>query len=61
KVITTTIGGYLMSEYGGRVAFRTLGSMAVIYAAVYGCYLFMDHMQKKKSTQPESNHCKAIS
>ncbi|GFY43794.1 hypothetical protein TNIN_44261 [Trichonephila inaurata madagascariensis] len=50
KIITTTIGGYLMSEYGGRVAFRTLGIMALIYAIVYGSYLFVDHLRKKKVT-----------
>ncbi|GFQ94397.1 hypothetical protein TNCT_194121 [Trichonephila clavata] len=62
KVITTTVGGYLMSEYGGRVAFRVLGSFALIYAIVYGSYLRIDHLRKKKSTiQFESNHCKAIS
>ncbi|GFU16217.1 hypothetical protein TNCV_2406111 [Trichonephila clavipes] len=54
KIITTTIGGYIMSEYGGRVAFRTLGSMALIYAVLYGSYLFVDHLRKKNLTQTES-------
>ncbi|GFR23577.1 hypothetical protein TNCT_346711 [Trichonephila clavata] len=62
KVISTTVGGYLMSEYGGRVAFRVLGSIAFIYAIVYGSYLRMDHLRKKKSIiQSKSNHCRAIS
>ncbi|GFR19303.1 hypothetical protein TNCT_687081 [Trichonephila clavata] len=54
KVITTTIGGYLMSEYGGKVAFRTLGSMALIYAVIYGSYLSIEHLQKKKSQLNEN-------
>ncbi|GFY43796.1 hypothetical protein TNIN_44281 [Trichonephila inaurata madagascariensis] len=61
KIITTSIGGYVMTEYGGRVAFRTLGIMASIYAAIYGSYLFVDHLRKKKLTQSESNHFQAIS
>ncbi|GFY53004.1 hypothetical protein TNIN_162541 [Trichonephila inaurata madagascariensis] len=48
KLISTTVGGYLMSEYGGRVAFRVLGSIALIYAIVYGSYLRMDHLRKKE-------------
>ncbi|GFY49348.1 hypothetical protein TNIN_255741 [Trichonephila inaurata madagascariensis] len=56
KVITTTVGGYLMSEYGGRTAFRVLGSIALTYAIVYGSYLRMDHVRKKKRTiQSESS------
>ncbi|GFT95536.1 hypothetical protein TNCV_2279931, partial [Trichonephila clavipes] len=62
KLISTTVGGYLMSEYGGRVAFRVLGSIALIYAIVYGSYLRIDHLRKKKKTiQSDSNHCKTIS
>ncbi|GFV18266.1 hypothetical protein TNCV_252271 [Trichonephila clavipes] len=48
KVITTTVGGYLMSEYGGRTAFRVFGSIALTYAIVYASYLRMDHLRKKK-------------
>ncbi|GFS91882.1 hypothetical protein NPIL_451551, partial [Nephila pilipes] len=48
KVISTGIGGYIMSEYGGRVAFRMLGSMAAIYALVYGTYLSFEYLRKKK-------------
>ncbi|GFS91884.1 hypothetical protein NPIL_451561 [Nephila pilipes] len=61
KVITTGIGAYIMSEYGGRVAFRMIGSMAAIYALVYGTYLSFEHLRKKRATHSKRNDCETTS
>ncbi|GBO29417.1 hypothetical protein AVEN_6585-1, partial [Araneus ventricosus] len=44
----TAIGGYIMSNFGGRMAYRVLGSIALGYAIIYGIYLILQRLQKKK-------------
>ncbi|XP_055952072.1 major facilitator superfamily domain-containing protein 6-like [Argiope bruennichi] len=44
----TAIGGYVMKDFGGRVAYRVTGGLCLGYAIFYGTYLIIERLRKKK-------------
>ncbi|GBO18245.1 hypothetical protein AVEN_103840-1 [Araneus ventricosus] len=45
---STVIGGNIMNNFGGRIAYRALGSIALCYGVIYGTCLMIQRLRKKK-------------
>ncbi|XP_055952071.1 major facilitator superfamily domain-containing protein 6-A-like [Argiope bruennichi] len=46
---STVIGGNIMNNFGGRMAYRALGGIALCYAVIYGTYLTFQRLHKRKN------------
>ncbi|GFS91159.1 hypothetical protein NPIL_549731 [Nephila pilipes] len=55
RIISTSLGGYIMSVYGARMAFKVIGSCALIYSVIYGVFLITRFFSKKKTGKLELN------
>ncbi|CAL1291266.1 unnamed protein product [Larinioides sclopetarius] len=56
KIISILIGGYIMSISGGRLAYTVVGSIVLIYAAIYAAHVLLRRKAEKyraESTQAE--------
>ncbi|XP_055952066.1 maltose permease-like isoform X2 [Argiope bruennichi] len=52
KVITTMVGGIVMSALGGRTAYTVMGSVVSVYGIIYGIYVLVLHLRRSRKFTP---------
>ncbi|CAL1278839.1 unnamed protein product [Larinioides sclopetarius] len=52
KIVSTMIGGTVMSAVGGRTAYQVMGSIVALYGVMYGIYAFILHKTRSRNTIP---------
>ncbi|GIY03320.1 hypothetical protein CDAR_430681 [Caerostris darwini] len=50
RILSATVGGYTMSNFGGRKAFQLLGCICLVYGVIFGAYAIIRSLLGKKST-----------
>ncbi|GBN13952.1 hypothetical protein AVEN_91368-1 [Araneus ventricosus] len=49
RIGASMIGGYVMNNYGGRMAYQVIGYICLGYAAIYGMDLIIQYLRKEKT------------